>query len=113
MKMEEDRRKGERRQDFCPLHESHCKEIESIKTKVPIWVFIFFSTAVLSAIGWLNYDISKKADQTQTHLALHIRESNRLQKRVIRGLNTFSWNQRRVMTEINLPFQEFPEIEIE
>lgn len=104
----------ERRSDVCAFHDMGVKEIrrtqENIKSKVPIWVFLLIVTAAITAMSWLNYEITKKSEHTQAELSRHVAEANRLSKRLITGFNTIAWNQRRVMSAIKLEFQEFPTI---
>ena len=109
----------ERRAEYCPVHNIKCDEIKSIendtKSRVPIWVFTIFVTAMLIALGWINLQSKIENKKTMEMLEKHLMQSNlmfektgNVLSRATHSLNEVALNQQTVMKKLQLDFQKIP-----
>jgi hypothetical protein len=89
----------ERRKDYCPVHHIKCAQQEKtgmeVKKRVPIWVFTIFLICLSSVIGYQLVLLNN-----------HVVESNKIFKVITFGQRELAHNQRIVMHELKLPYEE-------
>lgn len=109
---------------YCPVHNIKCKELESTKRlamkRVPIWAFYLFVGGSVAVAGWLNLASIERHERSMKVIESHIITSNSsisgigsILGRATHALNEIAFNQRVVMQNLELDFQEIPDYELE
>ena len=105
----------ERRDGYCPVHKLKCEEWrateESMKSKVPIWVFRIFLTLLVAVLGAMNCNAYRHNEVVLATVQDHVETSTSFLRRVSHGLREVASNQRTVMKELNLEFEHMPDYE--
>ena len=94
----------ERRKGYCPVHHVKCNQLDNtereVKRKVPIWVFTLFLMMAGSVFGYQLYLLND-----------HVRNSNSILRNLSHGLREVALNQKTVMHELELTYQELHDYE--
>ena len=110
--MDESYEGPERRTEYCPVHHIKCKEWnntqESVKQRVPIWVFRMFLAVLIVVIGAMNVSSYRDNQDMLVLINDHIQKSNTLLTSIMHTTSETASNQRRVMSKIELEFQKLP-----
>ena len=105
--------KDERHSKYCPVHHIKCGEWkateESVKLKVPIWVFRIFLTILVVTLGAMNVNSYRENKAVLEVVNEHVEKSNKILNAMSHGLNEVALNQRKVMRTLKLEFEEMPD----
>ena len=98
---------------YCPVHHIKCGEWksteESVKLKVPIWVFRIFLTILVVTLGAMNVNSYRENKAVLEAVNEHVEKSNKILNAMSHGLNEVALNQRKILRTLKLEFEEMPD----